>query len=266
MNPKISLIIGVYNGAEKLRESLDSVLSQSFTDFEVVVVNDASTDETSFVLNEYATRDTRIKIVTNEKNLGLTKSLNRGIGVSSGEYIARMDNGDISYPTRFEKQVAFLDEHKEYSMVGSFANLTDDASVVIGQLRYPTKHDDIVRKLIRHNLFVHSSVMVRRSALEEVGFYNEAWKYAQDYELFFRMVQRGKVANIAEPLVSYRISEQSITKSKNKKQVMFAIRARWEAIRRGQYSIFATVFLISPFMGYLLPYGFKGKLKKLFHI
>ncbi len=266
MKPKISLIIGVYNGAGKLRESLDSILSQTFSDFEIVIVNDASTDETATVLSEYAVRDTRIKIIINEKNFGLTKSLNRGIIASSGDYIARMDNGDISYPARFEKQVAFLDTHKEYCMVGSFANLTNDASVVIGVLQYPATNEEIVRKLIRHNLFVHSSVMMRRSILEEVGFYNEAWRYAQDYELFFRMIQKGKVANIAEPLVSYRISEESITKSKNKKQVMFAIRARQEAIRRGQYSIFTTIFLIPPFIGYLLPYGVKGKIKKIFHI
>lgn len=266
MKPKVSLIMGVYNGSPKLKESIDSILSQTLSDFELIIINDASTDGTQAILEEYQARDARVKIVKNEKNLGLTKSLNRGILASTGGYVARMDNGDISYPTRFGKQVLFLDTHPEYCMVGSFANLTNDKSEVIGQLRYPSSHEAISRGLIRHNLFVHSSVMMRRDALDKVGLYNEDWRYAQDYELFFRMIQIGKVANIPEALVSYRISEESITKSKNKKQVMFAIHARYEAIKRGQYSILSLVFLVPPFIGYLLPYSFKQTIKKIFHI
>lgn len=266
MDYKVSLIMSVHNGATHLRESIESILTQTFRNFEFIIINDGSIDLSLNIIKEFAQKDSRIKIVTNEKNLGLTKSLNRGILVSIGEYVARMDNGDISYPTRFEKQVAFLDTNPEHCMVGSFANFTNDNSEVIGQLKYPTSHEDISRGLIRHNLFVHSSVMMRRDALDKVGLYNEDWRYAQDYELFFRMIQVGKVANIPEALVSYRISEESITKSKNKKQVMFAIRARYEAIKRRQYSTVSFVFLIAPFIGYLLPYGLKQTIKKIFHI
>ena len=109
MNFKISLIMAVYNGSSHIRESIESILNQSFENFEFIIVDDASTDATSEILREYVTKDLRIKIITNEQNLGLTKSLNRGIAISCGEYIARMDAGDTSESARFAQQVAFED-------------------------------------------------------------------------------------------------------------------------------------------------------------
>ncbi len=266
MKPKVSLILAVHNGEPKLKDSIDSLLQQTFMDFELVIVDDASTDATSEILREYAVRDSRIQIVTNEQNLGLTKSLNKGIVASRGTYIARMDAGDTSEPTRFAQQVAFLDAYPDYGLVGAWAYLINDASQRIGTMKYPTDDDSLKKMLIKHNGIVHSSVMMRRSLLDTAGVYNETWKYAQDYELFLRLSQYTKIANIADYLVSYRMTAVSITSKKNKEQVLFAIRARQDAIRRGQYPWWARMDLIGPWIGYFLPYSCKQKIKQLFRI
>jgi glycosyltransferase involved in cell wall biosynthesis len=266
MSPKVSIVMCVWNGAMHLRESIDSILTQTFRDFEFVVVNDASTDETAQILNEYAQRDARIKILTNEKNIGLTKSLNRGIRASHGIYIARIDAGDTSESTRFAQQVQFLDEHPDYGLVGAWTHVIDDNSQIIGDMKYPTDTVSLKKDLIKYNPFVHSSVMMRRDILEKTGLYDESWKYAQDYELFLRISTHAHIANIGTYLVSYRMSPVSITSDKNKEQIMCAIRARIKAIRAGQYGIASYVYILKPLLGYILPYSLKKAIKKLFAI
>lgn len=266
MKPKVSIVMGVWNGGTKLKASIDSILVQTHTDFEFVIVDDTSTDTTPEILREYASKDSRIKIITNEQNLGLTKSLNVGICASRGTYIAHMDSGDTSEPTRFAQQVAFLDTHPDYGLVGAWTYLIDDVSQRIGTMKYPTDDDSLKKMLIKHNGIVHSSVMIRRSLLDTAGIYNEAWKYAQDYELFLRLSQYTKIANIADYLVSYRMTAVSITSKKNKEQVLFAIRARQGAIKRGQYPWWNRIYLIEPWIGYVVPYLCKQKIKRLFHI
>lgn len=264
MNPKVSMVLAVYNGGAKLRESIESIINQSFTDFEFVIVDDASTDTTAELLQEYAKKDSRIVVVTNTENLGLTKSLNKGIRASRGEYIARMDAGDTSEPSRFEKQVAFLDSHPKHGLVGTWAYVIDEDSKRVGVMKYPTEHTLLKKALIRYNPIVHSSIMMRKSVVEACGLYNESWTYAQDYELYFRIVARSAIANLGEYLVSYRISPQSITRNKNKEQTLFAVRARMKAIQGGHYSKAAYWYLLKPFLGSLLSYNTKREIKKRF--
>lgn len=263
MNPKVSLIMSVYNGGAQLAPSIESILAQTYPSFECVIVNDASADGTADVIASYAARDPRIVVVTNDRNLGLTKSLNKGIRAAKGDYIARMDAGDISEPTRFEKEVSFLDANPEYGLVGTWAYVIDEQSNQVGTMQYPTDHESLASILIRYNPFVHSSVMIRRSVLEQTGLYDEAWRYAQDYELFFRLLKYGKAALIGEYLVSYREYAQSITSTKNKQQVLFAIKARLKAIRGGQYGWWSLVYLWRPILGYIFPFGVKKMVKKL---
>ena len=266
MNPKVSIIMGVWNGAQHLKESINSILTQTFSDVEFVVVNDASTDDTAHILAAYAAQDPRITVVTNAQNLGLTRSLNVGIRASRGTYIARMDAGDTSEPTRFAEQVQFLDEHPDHGLVGAWTHVIDEDSHIIGEMKYPTDNVSLKKDLIKYNPFVHSSVMMRRDIVEKAGLYNESWKYAQDYELFFRMSKYAKIANIGAYLASYRMSPVSITSRKNKQQVIFAIRACIKAIREGQYGIASYRFVLKPLLGYLMPYSFKMAIKKLLNI
>src|SRR6478609_8869067 len=122
MNPKVSVIMSVYNGARYLKEAVDSILGQTFTDFEFLIVDDCSNDNSPHILKEYAEKDKRIRLIANEFNLGLTKNLNKMITESKGEYLARFDCDDVSLPNRFAAQVNYLDEHKNVALVSSWAN------------------------------------------------------------------------------------------------------------------------------------------------
>ena len=260
--PKISVIMSVHNGERHLAESIESILGQSFTDFELIIVDDCSNDKTSDILKGYSYKDPRVKIIMNEKNLGLTISLNIGIKSSKGEYIARMDAGDTSEKKRFEKQVRFLYENQDHVLVGSFAHTFDDDSRIVGEMKYGTDDKTLKKTLIKINPLVHSSIMMRRRAFEQAGGYNEEWRYCQDYELYFRLARLGKFANLPEYLVSYRMTPNSITRRKNKKQVSFAIKARTKAIKEGQYPFWAYFYLLRPTIGLVLPYKLKYILKK----
>jgi O-antigen biosynthesis protein len=262
MNPKVSLIMSVYNGASHLEESIESILRQTYTDFECVIIDDASTDRTPNILAAYAHKDPRMKLLRNESNLGLTASLNKAIRASVGEYIARMDAGDTSEPTRFEKQVLFLNEHPDHCLVGSWATSIDDAGNGIGAMEHPTDDKTLRSVLIRYHPFVHSSLMIRRNALDAVGLFDERWKYAQDYDLVFRLLTQGKIANIGERLVSYRFYPNSITARKNRKQVLYAMKARIQAIRRGQYPVWSYIWLYRPIVGFIISHRGKQFLKR----
>lgn len=266
MSPKVSLVMAVYNGERFLKESIESILAQSFKDFEFIIIDDGSIDATPSILHAYSSIDPRVKIISNEKNIGLTRSLNKGIGVCSGAYIARMDAGDTSEPERFTRQVLFLDNNKNCGLVGTWGYVIDEDNKKIGEMKYPTDDRSLKKDLIKYNPFVHSSIMVRANILKQVGFYNENWIYAQDYELYFRISRCSEVANIADHLVSYRVYSKSITNTKNKKQTLFALKARLTAIKNGQYSPLSFVYFIKPLIGYLLPYSIKKSLKNILNI
>ncbi len=255
--------MGVKNGERFLPESINSILAQTFNDFEFIIVDDGSTDATSEILKEYSSKDSRVKVVTNPENFGLTRSLNIGIRAAHGEYIARMDAGDTSEPERFSKQVEFLDRNLDHVLVGSFASTFDENSKKVGEMNSAIDSESVKKVLIRYNPIVHSSIMVRKDILEKAGNYNEAWKYAQDYEMYFRLMKFGKLANLPEQLVSYRLSPNSITRKKNNKQVGFAIKARIKAIKEGQYSFFSYIHLLRPLLGLILPYNTKEFIKRI---
>ncbi len=259
--PKVSVIMSVRNGEAYLKACIDSILGQTFGDFEFIIVDDASTDASAVLIDEYTLADDRVRLVGNKENLGLTKSLNIALKKARGEYIARMDADDIAFPERFEKQVKFLDENKDYGLVGSWAELINEKSETIGEQRYPTKYENLSKSLIRFNPFFHSSIMMRKSSLDTAGFYNEDWKYAQDYELFFRLNRISKLSNLPENLLKSRVSENSITRKKNTEQAKFALRARWEAIKRGDYSWFSIIYLSRPLASMILPYSIRKFLK-----
>lgn len=263
MNPKVSIIMAVYNGERYLKESINSILGQTFGDFEFIIVDDASADATAVLLDEYTRADERVRLVTNKENLGLTKSLNLALQKARGEYIARMDAGDTSELERFAKQVEFLDKNLDHVLIGSWAYLFNENSEKVGVMDNETDSISIKKALIRHNPIVHSSIMVRKDILEKAGFYNETWQYAQDYELYFRLMKFGNLANLPEHLVSYRLSPNSITRKKNNKQISFAIQARVKAIREGQYGILSYLWLIRPMLGLVLPYKLKELIKKI---
>lgn len=200
--PKVSVVMSVYNAEKYLREAIESILNQTFKDFEFIIIDDASTDNSLKIIESY--KDPRIVMLKNEKNIGLTKSLNRGLKIAKGEYIARMDADDVSLPTRLQKQCSFLDKNSNCAVCGTFVFLIDSQSNIIGKSVKPIKSKDISKELQFNNCLTHGSVMMRKTVLEMVGFYDEEIKRAQDYDLWVRISEIFEIRNLPKFLYCWR--------------------------------------------------------------
>lgn len=221
--PKMSVIMGVCNGERHLREAVESVLGQTFGDFEFIVIDDGSTDSTPRILASFD--DPRLKIHRQE-NAGLTKTLNRALSMAKGEYVARQDADDVSATERFEKQTGFLDANTEIALVGTWLTHVDEEGDVIGVTRLPSDPDRIAAALPLSNQFCHGAIMARRSALQSVGGYREAFIYAQDYDLVLRLSERSRLSNIPEALYGHRLALDMISMRHRGRQAAFAELAR----------------------------------------
>jgi len=204
--PKVSVLMPVYNGEAFLREAIESILNQTFSNFEFLIINDGSTDQTEHIINSY--HDPRIVVIENPQNLGLTKSSNIGVQRARGEYVMRMDADDISLPVRIEKMVNYLDKNKEVGLIGSSYVEIDDNGKELMVTELPTDNESIQKELLSRNAFC--SEMFRRSCMEDVGGYREEIKYGEDYDLSLRIAEKCKVGNINEVLYKYRINLESI--------------------------------------------------------
>lgn len=212
-NPKVTVLMPVYNAERYLREAIDSILNQTFRDYEFLIINDASTDNTAKILKSY--KDSRIRIITNTINLGLTKSLNNGLKIAKGEYVARQDGDDDSLPTRFNEQVHFLNQNRNIGLVGSSWYLIDEEGKNIQICKSYNGKQAI-------HFMCHGSVMIRKSALDKIGYYREIFKYAQDYDLWLRFSEKYDVANLQKPLYKLRVHQSSISSSKKQEQNLYA--------------------------------------------
>lgn len=220
--PRVSVVMSVYKEpVEWLRQSIDSILAQTFTDFEFIIINDCPTRaENGEVLNEYIERDHRIVVITNDDNIGLTKSLNKGLSIAKGEYIARMDADDISLPKRFERQVAFLDSHPEICGIGTWTGSVDAEGNVNTAAEGMNETDPrwVRAQFLQNSQVAHPAAMFRKQVKDHMVRYDESVRYAQDYSLWVSMLPYGEIANIPEVLFCYRTSEQQITSSKKGEQ------------------------------------------------
>jgi glycosyltransferase involved in cell wall biosynthesis len=227
--PKISVVMPVYNGERYLREAVESVLDQSFSDFEFVIINDASTDKTGEMLSEFARQDERIVILQNEENLGLTGSLNKGIDRARGEYIARQDADDISLPERFKKQVALLDSNPEVVLVSCNIEKINAEGNPLGIMKRSCSDNLVAWYLLFYNrLAGHSQVMFRRKTFNMLGGYSKKYPYCEDYELWCRMTGVGTVTILPEVLLQQRFHATSVSVMKQAEQKQDVLNlARW---------------------------------------
>ena len=210
--PKVTVLMAVYNGERFLREAVKSILNQTFRDFEFLIINDGSTDRTRYILASYD--DHRIRIVDNEKNIGLTKSLNRGLAMARGEYVARQDADDRSHPSRLEKQVYFMDKHPDVVLLGTQGRIIDVHGRVIKRScgHKALSSGAIIFQLLFQNPFTHTSTLFhRKTILERFDGYNERYRYNQDFELWSRVIHECPTANLPDRLVDYRRNPFSIT-------------------------------------------------------
>lgn len=205
--PRISVVMAVYKEPiEWIRLAIDSILNQTFQDFEFIIINDNPIrEDNQFVLNEYMIKDSRIVLVANNENIGLTKSLNKGLGIANGDYIARMDADDIACVDRFKIQVDFLDHNNDIDVCGSAVNCFGKVDI---ERRFPLNNDKMY--FFVENCFAHPTVMGKAKVFKQFK-YNEECRFAQDYELWYRMYSNGiKFHNIDKPLLNYRTSNSQI--------------------------------------------------------
>jgi len=208
--PLVSVLMPVFNGERYLRQAVDSILAQTFSDFEFIIIDDGSTDETASILDEY--NDLRIKLMNNSQNRGISYSLNRGISSALGEYIARMDCDDISCPDRLMVQVQFLDENIDIDVVGSWIEIIDENSQPTRKvIQYPCSALGLRWVTLFGCYFAHPAVMARRGFFERVGNYNETMKSLVDYELWTRSNLDSRFSNIRGVLLKYRVHESSLS-------------------------------------------------------
>ena len=260
--PKVSVIMGAYNCAETLDEALKSLLNQTFTDWEAVICDDASKDGTLKKLNEYKEKyPGKFVVIHNEINLTLAGSLNRCLREANGKYIARMDCDDISVSERFQKQVEFLDSHREFAVVGTYMQSFNEKGLqhIIPNKQEPTKYD-----LPKSNAFHHATIMMRKSVYDDLNGYTVSSKTRrlEDAELWYRFFEKGyKGYTLSEPL--YLVREDEVAFKRRKfKYCVDASRVISEGITRLKLPKKYYIYALKPIISYFTPYGLKKKFRE----
>lgn len=247
-----------YNSERYLKAAIESVLQQSFRDFKFIIVNDASRDRSKNILDKFASENSRIKLINNRRRMGLTKSLNLAIKSTLSQYVIRMDADDISLPRRFAEQIQFMDRQPEVGVSGTWVYLIDKNDKKLKVKKMPTKAKDIKKTAIKANPFIHPSLIIRHSIFKEIGYYNEKFLYAQDYEFILRILKKYQGVNLPRPLILYRIGgEKSASVRFIKQQEKFAMSARIKALKELGYPWWQAIYLFKPAISYLIPAGLK---------
>ncbi|MFH1979464.1 MAG: glycosyltransferase [Patescibacteria group bacterium] len=225
---KVSVLFPVYNGKKYLKDSIKSILNQTFKDFEFLIIDDGSTDNSVKLIKNF--NDCRIILIKNNENIGLIKTLNKGLNLAKGEYIIRMDQDDISLPERFFKQLNFMDSNPDCGVCGSWIRIFGDSKDQI--VKYETDSDLIKAQLLFFNPLAHSSTILRKAIFDKFSLrYDEFYKNAEDYELWTRVVNCSKICNIPEVFLNYRISQEQITQKYQDAQNKMVMLIRAKALR-----------------------------------
>ena len=222
----ISVLLPVYNAGSFLRLAIESILAQDFMDFEFIIIDDASDDDSAEIIREYAGKDPRIRPFFHQSNLGLVKTLNEGLEAARGEFVARMDADDEALPHRLRTQYLFMKSRSAVAVAGSYI-------VHMGKTRYrdrlvrlPTASPEIVRTLESENCIYHPSVMMRRESIISLGGYRPEFRHAEDYDLWLRVSQSYEIANIPVALLRYRINPKGYTLSRPWVQLYYVFLAQ----------------------------------------
>jgi glycosyltransferase involved in cell wall biosynthesis len=223
-NPTVSVVLPVYNGQEFICRAIDSVLAQSFKDFELLVIDDGSTDKTPLLLKAYT--DPRMSVITQTKNQGLVAALQKGTELARGKFIARHDADDISAPLRLQKQVELFHKYHNLVLVGTNATVINVKGSETGKIAMPITDSALRWAMFSFNPFIHGSVMYLGSALKAAGGYDRTAYPAEDYELWMRLMKKGEVMNIAEPLYYFFSNEHGISQTQNDRQTQQVIAVR----------------------------------------
>lgn len=226
--PKISVLMSVYNEpVDWMRQAIESILNQTYKDFEFIIVNDnPEREENQLVLNEYRDKDSRIIILCNEHNIGLTKSLNRGLAVANGEYVARMDADDIALPERLEKQLVFMEANPDVLVSGAQAIIIDELGYLGHKWKMLKKWEYLKNIILFQSPVLHPLAFFKRKLNGKPLIYDENMIYAQDYALWSSLIKNNKIANIDDVLLYYRISGSQISSKKYNQQSDCAVKVQ----------------------------------------
>lgn len=257
MEPKVSVIMAVCNGEDYIEKCVESILGQTFADFEFIIIDDGSTDSTPNLLNHY--NDPRLKILRQE-NQGLTRSLKTAAQIARGSFIARMDADDVSLPDRLEEQVRFMDAHPDYVLCGS--RFQESESGQPQRIPYIQSDEEIRKKASCFNPFCHSTTLFRRDAYEKSGGYDTRIRYGQDFDLWIRLLGQGKAFNLDKVLVTARFHPGSITGRNEKRQLISALKTRRKAYLQFGGNVFATLYhLMRSILVLILPGSLRSRLR-----
>jgi len=234
--PTVSVLMPVHNSATFLRQAVDSILNQTYRDFEFIVVDDGSYDGSGQMLSDYIRIDPRIKVITNEKNSGIVFSLNRGLKKCTGDFIMRMDSDDIALCDRLEKQIKYMEKRSDCAVLGGAIEYIDASGRELGQVRKCSPNSS----LLSRNPLLHPTVVIRRAVLVQHGiFYRERYRYAEDYYMWLEVSKFGKLCALDDIVLKYRISN-SATRFKHLKRVLWStIKVKMSAMHNLQ--IYPTI-------------------------
>lgn len=265
--PTISVIMPVYNSAKYLALAIESILNQTYSDFEFIIIDDGSSDTSWKIIQKYSLKDKRIRAKQNSSNLGICQTLNYGLSIARGKYIARMDADDWSYPERLSKQVVFMKTHPKVVICGGAVQVCNADLKILNKRSYPISDKKIREKILKINPFAHPAVMYRKEAVIEAGGYNEKLVTVEDYDLYFRLGNLGKLANLSDTLLKLRLRDNSISCLNATKQAAFHLYVRLKAVNEYGYNwhLVDAVYFIAVLIGMVvIPNRYKSKLYNLF--
>lgn len=230
-HPRVSVLLAVHNGVERVGAAVESILCQTFCDLELLIADDGSTDGTPALLQRLARRDGRIRLLPNRANLGLTKTLNRLIAEAHGELIARLDHDDVALPDRLRRQVAYLDAHPQVGVLATLVQAVDPHGThIVGWPEVEDDHEGLRARLLFENPIHHPTVLLRAALLQEGG-YDERLRLAQDYELWWRLSGRTRLAVLGQKLVRYLSDGTNIGTRERGEQRDTVLRISLSAVR-----------------------------------
>lgn len=235
--PFITVFTPNYNKSQFLPETIESILNQTYVNFEYIIVDDCSIDDSWEIIQSYARKDSRVKCYKNEQNCRIVETRNRGLKLSSdnSKYFAIIDSDDVASPERLQLQVQFLEENPQYGLVGSDAIIINENSEEIGTRTYPHTDSEIRKKIIRINPFTQSSIMMKKIVIQEIGIYDEQWNVCQDYDYWLRVGQNWKLRNLEAPLIKYRLSKGQVKSTHLKETIQNTYRIQKKAINEYGY-------------------------------
>lgn len=260
--PKISVIMSVHNGLPYLKQAVESILHQTYRNFEFIIVEDKSTDNTLKYLK--GIEDKRVKLIENKKKLGLASSLNKALKLARGAYIARMDADDISMPQRFTTQLNYMLENTTIDICGTWVDTINEKGTIKSDKKYPTEDRLIKKALARYQPIVHPTFMVKRTFFTKLGGYRKDYDYAEDYDLLVRAMEGYKMANIPAKLLRLRLSENRRSRKDMKKMDIIDLKIKLQILKKNYFGPLYLFLVVGKFITtFLIPQRLKLKIAKV---